>query len=534
MITISYEITDGFIICFSHNLTETDISGVINEAYVYNDNGAITSLTNTLAAVTQGYAYTYDTDGNITGITKTVTQNNNTSTVTESYTYDGNNQLVTAIIGNKKWTYAYDTRGNITEKKEYTLSGNTQTLVNTDTFTYGNTAWQDELTVFNNQSVSYDAAGNPTSYRGHTLTWTMGRRLASYDGISYTYNEEGIRTSKTYNGITTRYYLDGTNVIGQTDGTNTLYFRYDSNNSLISVIYNGTEYYYVKNGLGDITGIVDANGTLVAEYAYDPWGKVISVTGSNTSLANANPFRYRGYYYDTDTGMYYLQSRYYAPEICRFINADGLISLDRIYTTADYNLFEYCYNNSLIFRDSSGNSPTGIITSIAVAIVYVYAIVVLAGVMINIATGGQASLATGQAIVNITRALWESLKNGTTSLITTITLYFAAQKLGSIARKHGIGNCDKAAKEMEKYLRRRGLSGSVLTLSFSKDNNPSGIVYSQYKQIQVGDNNFHMGVYFNSKVYCTVYPEGVSLEFLYFDFINMNNEHGKLDAVPII
>ena len=332
-----------------YNLTETDISGVINEAYVYNDNGAITSLTNTLAAVTQGYAYTYDTDGNITGITKTVTQNNNTSTVTESYTYDGNNQLVTAIIGNKKWTYAYDTRGNITEKKEYTLSGNTQTLVNTDTFTYGNTAWQDELTAFNNQSITYDAAGNPTAYLGHTLTWTMGRRLASYDGISYTYNEEGIRTSKTSNGITARYYLCGTNVIGQTDGTNTLYFRYDSNNGLTSVIYNGTEFFYIKNRLGDITGIADSTGNIVAEYDYDPWGVVLSVTGSNTALANANPFRYRGYYYDSETGMYYLQSRYYDPEICRFINADKTN-----YIGATINIFEYCNNNPISHIDPTG------------------------------------------------------------------------------------------------------------------------------------------------------------------------------------
>ena len=331
-----------------HNLTQIKIENILTADLGYNADGAITSYQNTLAAVTQTYTYLYNTDGNITSETKTVSQDNAINSESITYSYE-NNQLTSAETASTKWTYSYDNRGNILEKNTYALSNGTQTLVAADTFSYDNTVWQDELTAFNNQSIAYDAAGNPTSYLGHSLTWTMGRQLASFDGISYTYNEDGIRTSKTANNVTTRYYLDGTNVIAQTDGTNTLYFRYDSNGSLTSVIFNGTEYFYLKNGLGDITGLADANGNIVAEYAYDPWGVVISVTGSNIALANANPFRYRGYYYDTDTEMYYLQSRYYDPEICRFINAD-----DANYITIIDTLFNYCYNNPILFTDYFG------------------------------------------------------------------------------------------------------------------------------------------------------------------------------------
>ena len=182
----------------------------------------------------------------------------------------------------------------------------------------------------------------------------MGRQLASFGDISYTYNEDGIRTSKTSNGITTKFYLDGTNIIEQTDGTTTLYFFYDSVGEIVGFKYNGNNYLYIKNSMGDIVGIAESAGNLITSYTYDAWGKVTSVTGSNTSIGELNPFRYRGYYYDSDIQLYYLQSRYYDPEIGRFINYDDVNYIGILGTVRSYNAFAYCRNNPIKYEDSSG------------------------------------------------------------------------------------------------------------------------------------------------------------------------------------
>jgi len=121
--------------------------------------------------------------------------------------------------------------------------------------------------------------------------------------------------------------------------------------------YNGTLYYYVTNLQGDILHIVDASGAAVVSYTYSPYGKPLSTTGTLAStLGVDNPLRYRGYYYDTDSGLYYLQSRYYDPELCRFLNADSPGYLGADGSLLSYNLFAYCENNPVIFQDSSGNS----------------------------------------------------------------------------------------------------------------------------------------------------------------------------------
>ena len=102
----------------------------------------------------------------------------------------------------------------------------------------------------------------------------------------------------------------------------------------------------------------DVGGNVVVKYTYDTWGNVLSVTGSLAStVGQDNPFRYRGYYYDTESGLYYLQSRYYDPAIGRFINADGIIGAN--VGSASYNLYAYCGNNPVALIDSTGNCPSG-------------------------------------------------------------------------------------------------------------------------------------------------------------------------------
>ncbi len=191
-------------------------------------------------------------------------------------------------------------------------------------------AQRDLVTAFDGQSISYDSIGNPTSYYNGTrwtMTWANGRSLATAsDGttsLSFTYDTNGLRTSKVVNGTTYRYYYAGGKLMRMTWGANILDFFYDESGLPYAMKYNGTVYYYVTNLQGDVMRIVDASGTVMACYDYDPYGKVISATGT---LANVNPLRYRGYVYDQETGFYYLNSRYYDPAVGRFINADVLVS----------------------------------------------------------------------------------------------------------------------------------------------------------------------------------------------------------------
>lgn len=221
---------------------------------------------------------------------------------------------------------------------------------------------------YNGQSITYDVSDNPLNYMGHNLTWTMGRQLSSYDNIAYTYDENGIRTSKTSNGVTTEYYLDGTRLVEQTDETNTLHFNYDRTGEVIGFTHyylstgvddpTMAEYMYVKNAQGDIVGITDPSGKMKVSYTYDPWGRLISVESDldqyERDIATLNPLRYRGYYYDTDTGLYYLQSRYYDPETGRFINADNVNYIGVSGTKVGYNPFAYCENDPVNNSDPSG------------------------------------------------------------------------------------------------------------------------------------------------------------------------------------
>ena len=162
------------------------------------------------------------------------------------------------------------------------------------------------------------------------------------------------------------FVLNGTKILSQSDGTNTVHFQYGAN-GIEGFTLNGTQYIYQKNILGDIIGIFDSNQQLVAKYTYDAWGnqrifakinnEFIDITQESTytnNVANVNPIRYRGYYYDVETGFYYLNSRYYDPATCRFINADD-ISYVNAEILNGLNLYAYCGNNPITNVDENGN-----------------------------------------------------------------------------------------------------------------------------------------------------------------------------------
>lgn len=187
--------------------------------------------------------------------------------------------------------------------------------------TYANTGWKDQLVAVNDVELTYDANGNVLTYGDREYEWESGRNLKKItDGentYSYTYDESGIRTSKTVNGVTTYYNTKDGVIQSQTDGTNTWYFQYDTNGTPLGFIYNGVQYFYLTNQMGGVVVLSDSDGNIFAEYVYDAWGSLVTINTADENnaeqlaLANANPLRYRGYYYDNETGYYYLQSRYY-------------------------------------------------------------------------------------------------------------------------------------------------------------------------------------------------------------------------------
>ena len=243
-------------------------------------------------------------------------------------------------------------------------------------YKYADSNWKDKLTSIETHIVdssgnmaqetvmnlTYDAMGNPTNYLGANLTW-RGKQLTGYSktgtSVTYAYNEDGLRTQKTHNGMTTDYYYNGSVLIGMQSGSITQRFSYDAQGKVVSVDYseNGgssyTTYYYLRNAQGDIVKLIDGSGSTVVEYTYDSWGKVLSTTGDHASGVGSNqPFRYRGYVYDSDTRLYYLQSRYYNPEMGRFISSDVYLSTGQ--GVLGHNSYAYCLNNPVNAEDPTG------------------------------------------------------------------------------------------------------------------------------------------------------------------------------------
>jgi len=146
---------------------------------------------------------------------------------------------------------------------------------------------------------------------------------------------------------------NGSQLTCMTVDGHTMYFSYDAAGTPLSITFDGTEYFYLTNIQGDVTGIVDAEGQAVATYHYDAWGNRPGIaTFAYNPVSTYNPLRYRGYVYDQETGLYYLQSRYYNPELYRFINADGLIATGQ--GLLGNNMFAYCNNNPVMHSDPSG------------------------------------------------------------------------------------------------------------------------------------------------------------------------------------
>ena len=302
------------------------------------------------------YDYSYDNNGNITEIKQN-------GKLINKYTYDSLNELKEEYDYVNKFyiNYSYDGAGNLQNKYEQVLDPNYGYPTGTqqdNTYEYTDTSWKDKLTRINGDNITYDANGNPLSYRdGMSFEWENGRILkkinTSDKSVQMSYDSNGMRTQKSVDGVKTNYYYDSNkNLISLVKGNDTLLFYYDSDGSATSFSFNGTMYFYVKNLQGDVVRIVDLSGTEVASYVYDAWGNIKDTKGDPT-VRELNPIRYRGYVYDTETSLYYLQSRYYNPFTGRFLNADIYCDTGTD-TTLSTNMFAYCENNPINKSDQTG------------------------------------------------------------------------------------------------------------------------------------------------------------------------------------
>ena len=336
----------------------------------------------TFGSNSRSFTYTYDDSGNITRIVLSG-GSLTVGTKSKTYSYDALGQLVKETPGGlarNAVNYTYDTAGNIRS----ITKGNTSSATLVKSFGYTNPSWPDLLTsvtangttkdvLYEGQSKTSDlpTSGNPVTYyngRDYHFDWSKGRQLTEAvvggQTVKYAYDMAGVRSSKQVGDTTYSYTTLSGKVMRQAWGdNNALEFVYDDSSQPFAVIYkHGSAaelYYYLVNAQGDVAAILDSSGTMVAFYDYDAWGNCTVYNSSAkvltdpTSIANINPLRYRGYYYDAETGFYYLQSRYYDPAICRFINADTFATTDANgFLSA--NMFAYCENNPVGNSDPNG------------------------------------------------------------------------------------------------------------------------------------------------------------------------------------
>ena len=387
----NHSIALGNNVCY--NITDTETDGKITNRtltktsnntdlidcdYTYDNDGNITQISYGNISV----SYVYDNKGRISQKTATGLYNN---PMVQNFHYDSKGQLVRCddTKKNKSTVYNYDSRGNMTSKEDFAYtnpenaipSQATPTNEATYDFEYDDNVWLDsvqntsENLVYNGDYI-YDENGNVLNVDYEEFHWTNGRELERIDYhmlddsrivyASYTYDENGLRTSKTRSDYTTKYIYDGDKLLAEyeeytVNGTcwHCKEYLYDGNDEMVGYKCDNNVFFFLKDAEGDVIGLVDSsNGNVVEKYSYDPWG---AVTGANANSQRYNSIYYRGYYYDIDDSRYYLQSRYYKPQWGSFINADlPEIAQQSKNEVNGLNLFTYCNNDPINNVDPTG------------------------------------------------------------------------------------------------------------------------------------------------------------------------------------
>lgn len=298
------------------------------------------------------YEYEYNLKSQISKIL----ENGN---VVKEYEYYENGQLFKEkdIINNLTCVYYYDSYNNILKTETYYKDE----LSCENHYAYDSNLWKDVLSDFNGKRITYDEIGNPIEYYdGSTFKWN-GRELSEVNisdkSVKYAYDNNGIRNYKNVNGEETFYFVEGKDIIAEKTGEDIIWYIYDNQNEIFGFVYNEEAYYYDKNATKDVIRILDYEGNEVCKYNYDAWGSVINIEG-DTHIASLNPIRYRSYYYDKDTKLYYLETRFYDANTKRFINADNVLRVNC--QDMDLNLYAYCGCDPINLYDPTGQALTSI------------------------------------------------------------------------------------------------------------------------------------------------------------------------------
>ncbi|MCL2556589.1 MAG: RHS repeat-associated core domain-containing protein [Firmicutes bacterium] len=391
-------------------LEKTEIAGTVNDFSYYHHDSHATGLINThtqkIGDDKTRKRYVYDGNSNITEI------KDGFNRPIVKYEYDELNRLVRE--GNAE--FGYDNNGNILFKK----TGDDITAYEYD----GNRLISRTLSNGDRERFEYDVLGNPTLYRGNNLSWSNLRNLdkITFSGqeIDFKYNAAGLRVKKEYEKqvdgedtlFESYYHWANDRLVSETrvtttnsheeaigndidpTGTNTHNLIIDTTTNTLDFMYgvdgivgfklNGKiNYFYAKNIQDDVEKIIDSKGKVVAEYSYDAWGNH-TIELDIDGIATLNPIRYRSYYFDTETNLYYLKSRYYDSEIGRFINIDTISILDETKNQINgLNLYAYCGNNPVMNVD-----PNGTLFSLFIGLLIASAVIIATTTAVGAIQGG--------------------------------------------------------------------------------------------------------------------------------------------------
>lgn len=337
--------------------TEVHCAGapILSDVITYKKNGKNTTLCVANEKFTHNGSvrtrtYTTDLYGRVTAVSDTVLGNH-----TYEYDYRG------FLVREDNKIFEYDGNGNITRAGD-------------KVFTYDSVI-KDRLMSVGGKPITYSESNplNPKTYDGKTFEFE-GRRLVKVTSdnmvATYNYDNLGLRTEKsvTENGVTTttKFVYDGGRLVTEYIGSSRVDYLYDENGRLYGFVYNSAKYFYIRDALQNILGIVDATGDAVVHYDYSAYGECMAITGSEANTIGViNSFRYKGYYFDKETGFFYCKSRYYLPQWCRWFNADNLVNLRRN-VSCGTNLFGYCNDLPITNTDDSGNFAISVLAVIVV------------------------------------------------------------------------------------------------------------------------------------------------------------------------
>lgn len=445
------------------------------------------------------------------------------------YFYDKQGQLIREnnFLTNESTVYEYDIKDNLINKVVYSCLkenvSNTSPKKNTK-YTYDD---DNRILSYDGKPMEYDEFGNISKYLDYlSIKWKNGKisEITSPNGnIKYNYDDKGNRISKSVNGIVTKFNFTKKEAFQTVDDkVFRWYLSNEKSNKHFS--FDGKDYSYICNAQGDIIAIADDKDRLVANYTYDTWGQLLSIHDENgkditndlNHIGNINPLRYRGYYYDSETGFYYLNSRYYDPKIGRFLTADNKNYLVNNNIEIPNNLYIYCMNNPVNMVDHDGHSP-----------------VTLAVLSLNPATAGAAAaVAAATTALTLTNPMIKKIVDDAIAwAVRTCTV--SAAKILAQFKQLNQNICNRIAELVNKYImysKKQSIPNGIKTpdgkIDISKFTTPCGKGLGggprrrppkgptrwHIEPYQIGLSMAHRGdfwkLYFNEKMFASLKADG--------------------------